>query len=243
MGDHDVPDPAVERGVDDGEDLVAAEMARRQQHPVARDRLQHLVGLRQHASGLVHDRHRIDPNALLVKLVLELCPRGRRGVRLTSLRFVQGIDRREPDRASALACRNLHGQRVHPAHRAIKRDPSEHLDIRDGLPHDARSLRRRGVMRLQHEPGQSQFGKPPRQGNVVDSALHHIGGDVHMRVERALHQTAGAFARDLRHARLGALRASRQPPRTRAARPRGRSASRSPPASRAPGARRAADSP
>ena len=84
----------AERGLDDGEDLVAAEVARRQEHPVARDRLQHLVGLRQQASSLVHDRHRIDPNALLVKLILELCPRRRRCVRLASSRFVHGIDRR-----------------------------------------------------------------------------------------------------------------------------------------------------
>ena len=76
-----VVDARLERRVDDREDLVAAEMAGREQHPVAGDHREHLAQLGQHGAVVVDDRHGRDLDPLLAQLELELDPHRHLGAR------------------------------------------------------------------------------------------------------------------------------------------------------------------
>ena len=47
-------------------------------------------------------------------------------------------------------------------------------------------------MRLEHEAGQAELLEAPRQADVVDAPLDHVGGDVHVHVGAPAHELARA---------------------------------------------------
>src|SRR5581483_9973468 len=72
--DDDRPHALLERAVDDGEDVLAAEVARREDQPVAGDRPQDGAGFREQLAVLAAHDHRLDREAEAAQLVLELRP-------------------------------------------------------------------------------------------------------------------------------------------------------------------------
>ena len=58
--------------------------------------------------------------------------------------------------------------------------------------HDGRPLGGRGVVRLEDEAGQPDLLAAPRQADVVDPALDHVGRDVDVHVHAAADQLARA---------------------------------------------------
>ena len=74
MRDHDLPHALLERRVDDGEDLVAREVAGGEHEAVPRDRAEHRPRLGQHGAVGVDDRHRLELEPRRAQLALQLHP-------------------------------------------------------------------------------------------------------------------------------------------------------------------------
>ena len=110
--------------------------------------------------------------------------------------LVDRVDRREPDRARALARGDLDGERVQPADGPVQRDRAEHRRAGRRLARPARTLRGRAVVRLELEAREAELDTAPRQCDVADLALDDVGRDVDVRVERAAHELARALRRD-----------------------------------------------
>ena len=244
MRDHDLAHALLERRVDDGEDLVAREVAGREHEAVPRDRAEHGPRLGQHGAVGVDDRHRLELEARRAQLALQLHPdrdpRPRRELRLLAA-LVDGVDRREPDGARALARGDLDRDGVHPADGAVERDRPEHLDAGNGRAHDRRALRGRGVVRLQLEPAEPELGEAACERHVVDPPGDDVRRDVHVRVERAAQQrarTLGDGGQSLDAHPASSASTARAAPVTRGWTPSSRSSSAARRA-RARGARRA----
>ena len=119
------------------EDLVAGEVARREDQPVARDRAQHVAGLGQHRAVRASiDRHRLDARgraraarAGAPSTAGTLSPPWRLASAAPSLagESTVGIQTmRAPSRAAISTASG-----VHPADGAVERDRPEHLDARN----------------------------------------------------------------------------------------------------------------
>ena len=74
MRHDDLADPPSRGGLDEPEDLVAAQMARAEDEPVAGDDVEHLVGLGEQRASIVDHRHRLAREAGLAKGQLERGP-------------------------------------------------------------------------------------------------------------------------------------------------------------------------
>ncbi len=195
MCDHDLGDALLERGVDDLEDLIAAEVTGRQHHPVPGDHRQHLARLGQDRPRLVDDGYGLDLDPLCAQLELEAHPHRhlRAGGSVALVGLVDRVHRRHPHDPGAFTGSDLDRQRVHAPHRAVQRDRPEHLDPGHRRPDHARSLRGRGVVRLEHEPGHPELLEAPGERDIVDLALDHVGTDVDVGVERPVEEPAGSL--------------------------------------------------
>mgnify|MGYP003693710549 CR=1 FL=1 len=125
--DHDdLVDAFLERAVDDGEGVVAAEVSGGEDQTVPGDRAEHVAGLRQERppAPVTVAPARL-PSPRLAELVLEAGPLRDLVARLR-LRTARGlrrrVDGRHPDDACALAGGDLDRERVHPADGLVERD-------------------------------------------------------------------------------------------------------------------------
>ncbi|HEY3614642.1 MAG TPA: hypothetical protein VGK92_13090 [Gaiellales bacterium] len=97
--------------------------------------------------------------------------------------------------APGTARRDLHRLRVEAADAGVERDRAERVDARHRGAHDGRALRRRHVVRLEHEAGEAELREAPRERDVVDPPLREIRLDVDVQVVGAAHELAGALRR------------------------------------------------
>ncbi len=151
VGDHDVPHSCVDGGVDDGEDLIAREVAGGEDHPVAGDHRQYVTHRGEDAAVLVDDRDGLDLDALLPHLELELDPYGLLAGALALARLVDGIHRRHPHRPRTLSRRHLDRQRIDPSDGPVERERAEDVDGGNGRADHARALGGGAVVRLEDE--------------------------------------------------------------------------------------------
>ena len=105
-------------------------------------------------------------------------------------RLVLGVDGRQPDDPRATPRRDLDRLRVQPADAGVQRDRAESIHARHGGAHDGRPLRRRRVVRLEHESRQPELGEAPGEPEIVDPPLRQIRLDVDVEVVRAANQLA-----------------------------------------------------
>ena len=202
--DH-VLDAGSERRVDGAVDLRAAEVSRREHDVVARDDVEHL------REAAVHQLHGLASHAGGDELLLNRPPhRLLRRLGAVLARLVLGVDRRQPDDPRTAAGRDLDRLRVEPADARVERDRAEDIDTRHGVAHDGRALRRRRVVRLEHEPGKPELGEPAREPEVVDPPLREIRLDVDVEVVRAADELTRA-SRRLNGRRRQATPPPRQP--------------------------------
>jgi hypothetical protein len=103
-----------------------------------------------------------------------------------------GVGGGHPDDAGALARGDLDRERVHPPDRPVEDDRPERGDPRHDRADDGRPLGGRGVVRLHDEAGQPDLLAAPREPDVVDAPLDHVGGDVDVHVDAAADQLARA---------------------------------------------------
>ena len=180
MRHDDVLHPGGERRSDDGVDLGATEVPCCEHEVVPGDNREDL------RERLIRQLHRPGRDAGRRELVLDLAPRRRlRRPRPVFTRLVLGVHRRQPDDARALARCDLDRQVVQPPDAGVERDRAESVDAGNGRTHDGRALRRRHVVRLQHEARKPELGEPMREPEVVDAPLREIGLDVDVQVVRA----------------------------------------------------------
>ena len=78
--------------------------------------------------------------------------------------------------------RDLDRQRVQSADAGVERDRAERADARHGGAHDRRALRRRRVVRLEHEARQPELGEAAREPEIVDAPLREVRLDVDVQV-------------------------------------------------------------
>jgi hypothetical protein len=83
--------------------------------------------------------------------------------------LVDGRDRREPDDAGALPRRDLDGQRIETADRAVERDRPQNDDARDGGRDDLRPFDRRPVVGLETEACLAGLETAPGEVDVGDA--------------------------------------------------------------------------
>ena len=198
MRHDDVADASFGRGLDEPEDLVAAEVAGAEDEAVTRDDVEHLVGLGQQRPSLVDDRHGRAHEAGLAEGELERDPDGHLLVRACPQHLVLLVDRRdgrEPHDPGALPRRDLDGERVQPADGAIERDRPQHDDAGDCGCHDLRPFGRRAVVGLEAEPRLAGLEAAPGELDVGDAPGDEVRRDVDVVVDRAPNQRARALAR------------------------------------------------
>ena len=110
------------------------------------------------ADGVTGDRPAGHPGG--DELVLNLSPdRLLRRLRPVLARLVLRVDRRQPDDARSAPRRDLHRLRVQPTDTRVERDRTEGIDSRHGRAHDGRALGRRHVVRLEHEPRETELAQ------------------------------------------------------------------------------------
>ena len=199
MGDDDPPHAGLDRAVDDGEDLVAREVAGGEDEVVAGDRAQHLARLGQQVAVLVDDGHRLGDDAGLAQLELEAHPHRDLAAGIGGEHLVLLVDRadgREPHDPRALARGDLERDRVQAADGAVEHEGAEHVDLGDRLADHAGALGRRGVVRLEAEAGEPELGEAVGEREVADAPLDDVRGDVDVDVVAAADDLAGALGGD-----------------------------------------------
>jgi hypothetical protein len=213
VGDDD-PLDALPRGrLGDLEDLVRAEVAGGQHHVVPGDQLKHRGDVGADVPLVVEhlDGRRLD--AVRLEVVLDRRPRRRYRawrVKCAARPLIARVDGGEPHDPRAGTRRYLDGHRIHPADRAVERDPAEHVRAlrcgrapgrapgrarraARGLADGLRPLGGRVVMGLEDEPRHALIVESPGQGDVVDAPVHHVGGDVYMQVIAVGDEITGSF--------------------------------------------------
>ena len=197
MRDDDLVDARLERGVDDGERLVAAEVAGREDEPVPRDARSTCARLGKELAVVPGHLHRLDPEPELAQLLLEARPLrnlvaglrlGAAG-RLADESTVGSQTMRAPSRAAISTASGF----IPPT--AWFSDSVPITSTPGRARDDLGALGRRGVVRLEREAREAELGEAPREGDVVDPPRRHVRPDVHVEVVRAADERAGALAR------------------------------------------------
>ena len=206
----DARDAGRERGVDDGVDLGPAEVPRREHEIVARDDVEHL---REPVRRVSTTGPLATPTAANSSWIARQtgCFAGLGPV---LARLVLGVDRRQPDDPRASPGRDLDRLRVQSADAGVERDRAQSVHARHGAAHDGRPLRRRRVVRLEHEAREPELGEAAREPEIVDAPLREVRLDVDVEVVGAADELACA-----RRRLSGRRRQEARPPRARAAFP------------------------
>jgi len=121
-----------------------------------------------------------------MEILLQRQPCGRRG----ALRefavlgpVILRVQRRHPQDPGALACRDLHRERVHAADGGVKGERAEHPEFaaKDLVDHGG-AFRGGHMVRLEHEAGQADIPAATCELQVGDTPPHHVRRHVHVQV-------------------------------------------------------------